>query len=135
MSDIERIWVPRRPISRRRMLQGMAGAGAATALAACGGGAASPSTVAPTAAPATPGASAEPTDEPSAEPTPVPEPEGELFIYNWADYIGEDTISKFESQTGVKVTYTFFDSAETMNATINAGNSGHDVTFPTSTYL
>jgi spermidine/putrescine transport system substrate-binding protein len=135
VSDIERIWVPRRPISRRRMLQGMAGAGAATALAACSGGAASPSAAAPTAVPATPGTSAEPSAEPTAEPTPVPEPEGELRIYNWADYIGEDTISKFESQTGIKVTYTFFDSAETMNATINLGNSGHDVTFPTSTYL
>ncbi len=135
MSDIERIWVPRRPISRRRMLQGMAGAGAATALAACSGGAASPSAAAPTAAPATPGASAEPSAEPTAEPTPVPEPEGQLYVYNWADYIGEETIAKFEEATGVKVTYDFFDSAETMNAKINAGNSGYDVTFPTSTYI
>ena len=41
---------------------------------------------------------------PTAEPTPVPSPEGELFVYNWADYIGENTIKKFEDTYGIKVT-------------------------------
>jgi spermidine/putrescine transport system substrate-binding protein len=137
VSETELIRWARRPIGRRMMLRGMAGAGAAAALAACSGGAATPS---PTAAPATPAGTAPSsgpaaTPEPTAEPTPVPQPEGELYVYNWADYIGEDTISKFEDQFGVKVTYDFFDSAETQNAKIATGNSGYDVTFPTSTYI
>jgi spermidine/putrescine transport system substrate-binding protein len=136
VSEIEPIRWPRRSISRRRMLHGMAGAGAAAALAACSGGASQPST---TAAPPTPAgtssAGPEPTPATTPSPTPVPEPEGELYVYNWADYIGEDTISTFEDLTGIKVTYDFFDSAETQGAKIATGNSGYDVTFPTSTYI
>src|ERR1700759_816809 len=29
----------------------------------------------------------------------------ELHIYNWADYIGKDTIADFEARTGIKVVY------------------------------
>jgi spermidine/putrescine transport system substrate-binding protein len=117
---------PRR-MSRRTMLRGMAAAGATLAvgpaLAACSSGA----TPEPSAAPPSAGA--------SAAPSSAPEPEGELFVYNWADYIGEETIAGFEDKYGVKVTYDFFDSAETMTAKISSGNSGYDVTFPTSTYI
>jgi len=132
MSEIQRIHPPRRPISRRAMLRGMAGMGAAAAfgptLAACSSGATpSPS---PAASP-----SVAPSAAASQEPTPVPSPESELYVYNWTEYIGEDTISKFEDQYGIKVTYDFFDSAETMTAKISTGNSGYDVTFPTSTYI
>ncbi|MCY9875222.1 spermidine/putrescine ABC transporter substrate-binding protein PotF, partial [Vibrio natriegens] len=28
-----------------------------------------------------------------------------LNIYNWSDYIAEDTIAKFEQETGIKVVY------------------------------
>jgi spermidine/putrescine transport system substrate-binding protein len=94
-----------------------------------------PATAAPTAAPATqaPGASEEPaTTAPSAEPTPVPSPEAELYVYNWADYIGKKTIQRFEDATGIKVVYDFFDTASTMTAKISSGNSGYDVTFPNS---
>ncbi len=117
---------PRR-MSRRTMLRGMAAAGATVAigpaLAACSSGATpEPSQAAPSA-----GA--------STAPSTAPEPEAELFVYNWADYIGEETIAGFEDAYGVKVTYDFFDSAETMTAKISSGNSGYDVTFPTSTYI
>ncbi len=137
MSQFDQIYRPRRPMSRRTILRGMAGVGAAAAfgptLAACAAGAASPDPTSPPAA--TPGPTGGPTTEPTAEPTPVPKPEGELYIYNWADYIGEETIGKFQDQTGIKVTYDFFDSAETQGAKIATGNSGYDVTFPTSTYI
>jgi len=95
-------------------------------LAACGGGA----TASPTTAPAsgTPGPTG-PT--PSAEPTPVPTPETELFVYNYADYIGEETVTSFEAKYGIKVTYDFFDTYETMTAKISTGNSGYDITFAT----
>ena len=28
--------------------------------------------------------------------------EGSLNVYNWSDYIAEDTIAKFEAETGIK---------------------------------
>ena len=142
MSELHR-WQP--PITRRSMLRGMAGIGAVAATggiaAACGVRTAppteapAPTAAPPTAAPATqpPGASEVPaTTAPTAEPTPVPPPEAELFVYNWAQYIGKKTIKNFEAATGIKVVYDFFDSAETMTAKISSGNSGYDVTFPTS---
>jgi len=117
-------------LTRRRFLGRIAALGAGGAmmplLAACGGGA----TASPTATPAvgTPGPSG-PT--PSAEPTPTPTPEAELYVYNYADYIGEEAIPSFEAKYGVKVTYDFFDTYETMTAKIATGNSGYDVTFAT----
>ncbi|MEA3150996.1 MAG: putrescine transport system substrate-binding protein, partial [Gammaproteobacteria bacterium] len=50
-----------------------------------------------------------------------------LFIYNWTDFIGPDTISRFEKQTGIKVTYDVYDAEETMEARLMAGSSGYDV--------
>ena len=135
MSELHRMGPPIRTVSRRRVLQGMAMGAGAAALAACGGAAATPSaTAVPTDAPATPAGSSSPpaTPTPTPEPTPVPSPEGEVYVYNWADYIGEDTIKQFEDATGIKVKYDFFDTVDTMLAKISTGNSGYDVTFPTS---
>jgi putrescine transport system substrate-binding protein len=50
-----------------------------------------------------------------------------LFIYNWSDFIGPDTIAKFEKLTGIKVTYDIYDAEETMEARLMAGSSGYDV--------
>src|SRR5882757_7596810 len=50
-----------------------------------------------------------------------------LFIYNWTDFIGPDTIAKFEKLTGIKVTYDVYDAEETMEARLMAGGSGYDV--------
>ena len=144
MSELHRNTPPRYPLTRRSMLRGMAGLGAVAATsgiaAACGVRTAPPTQAAvasaapPTTAPATqPGTSAAPaTEAPSAEPTPIPSPEGELFVYNWAQYIGKKTIKNFEEKYGIKVTYDFFDTVDTMLAKISTGNSGYDVTFPTS---
>jgi spermidine/putrescine transport system substrate-binding protein len=141
MSELHRSGPPIRTLSRRAMLRGMAGAAGAAALYACSGGVtASPSpTAAPTSPPATPAGSTPPSSSaPSATPTatpaptPPPSPEGQLNVYNWADYIGQDTIKNFEKQTGIKVQYDFFPDADTMLAKISTGNSGYDVTFPTS---
>ncbi len=57
----------------------------------------------------------------------------QLNIYNWADYIGPDTIKDFEKETGIKVTYDNFDSYETLDAKILTGGSGYDIIFPDST--
>jgi putrescine transport system substrate-binding protein len=58
-----------------------------------------------------------------------------LHVYNWSDYIAEDTIAKFEEATGIDVTYDVYDSNETLEAKLLAGNSGYDVVVPTSNYL
>ncbi|HEY1042902.1 MAG TPA: polyamine ABC transporter substrate-binding protein, partial [Telluria sp.] len=39
-------------------------------------------------------------------------PSKALNVYNWSDYIAEDTLPNFEKQSGVKVTYDVFDSDE-----------------------
>jgi len=53
--------------------------------------------------------------------------EKRLFIYNWSDFIGTDTIARFEKLTGIKVTYDVYDAEETMEARLMAGSSGYDV--------
>jgi putrescine transport system substrate-binding protein len=53
--------------------------------------------------------------------------EKQLYIYNWTDFIGPDTIAKFEKLTGIKVTYDVYDAEETMEARLMAGSSGYDV--------
>jgi len=50
-----------------------------------------------------------------------------LYIYNWADYIGPHTIAQFERETGIKVIYDTYDSEETMEARLMAGESGYDI--------
>ena len=51
----------------------------------------------------------------------------ELHIYNWADYIGKDTVAQFEAATGIKVVYDTYDADETLEAKMMAGDSGYDV--------
>ena len=60
---------------------------------------------------------------------------GTVNIYNWSDYIAEDTVKKFEEATGYKVVYDVYDSNETLEAKLLAGNSGYDVVVPTSHFL
>lgn len=58
-----------------------------------------------------------------------------LNVYNWSDYIAEDTIEKFEAATGIKVNYDVYDSNEVLEAKMLTGNSGYDVVVPTSDFL
>ena len=59
----------------------------------------------------------------------------ELFIYNWSDYIAEDTIANFESEFGIDVTYDVFDSNEVLEAKLLAGGSGYDIVVPSGSFL
>ncbi len=58
--------------------------------------------------------------------------EKELNIYNWSDYIAEDTIPNFEKEFGVKVTYDTYESNEEMVAKLQAGASGYDIVVPSN---
>ncbi|MGA8862982.1 MAG: polyamine ABC transporter substrate-binding protein [Gallionella sp.] len=57
-----------------------------------------------------------------------------LNIYNWSDYIGENTIKDFEKETGIKVRYDTFDSNETLHAKLVAGKTGYDIVVPSSNW-
>jgi putrescine transport system substrate-binding protein len=58
-----------------------------------------------------------------------------LNVYNWSDYIAEDTIPKFEAETGIRVNYDTFDSNELVEAKLLAGSSGYDVVVPSGFFL
>ncbi len=53
--------------------------------------------------------------------------EGVLNVYNWGEYIGEETIANFEEEFNIDVTYDNYDSVETVDAKLIAGNTGYDV--------
>jgi putrescine transport system substrate-binding protein len=61
--------------------------------------------------------------------------EKKLFIYNWNDFIGPDTVAQFERLTGIKVTYDVYDAEETMEARLLAGGSGYDVVSASTDYF
>ncbi|MBY5990821.1 polyamine ABC transporter substrate-binding protein [Ferrimonas balearica] len=58
-----------------------------------------------------------------------------LHVYNWSDYIAEDTIANFEKETGIEVVYDVFDSNEVLEAKLLTGNSGFDLVVPSSDFL
>jgi len=53
-------------------------------------------------------------------------------VYNWSDYIAEDTLERFHKATGIKVVYDVYDANEVLEAKLLAGNSGYDVIFPSA---
>jgi putrescine transport system substrate-binding protein len=57
-----------------------------------------------------------------------------LNIYNWSDYLAEDTIPNFEKETGIKVRYDIFDSNEILHAKMIAKNTGYDIVVPSSNW-
>ncbi len=67
--------------------------------------------------------------------TPALAQDNIVNVYNWSDYIAEDTVAKFEAETGIKVNYDVFDSNELVEAKLLAGNSGYDVVVPSGFFL
>ncbi|HYO46484.1 MAG TPA: spermidine/putrescine ABC transporter substrate-binding protein [Gemmatimonadota bacterium] len=104
----------RREFLRRALAAGLGATTAGLLVQACGGGADD--------APASG----------SGDGTAVPDAiEDRLAIYNWSDYVAEDTVSGFEEEYGVEVTYDTYESNEEMLAKLQAGAAGYDVVFPT----
>ncbi|WP_322981876.1 polyamine ABC transporter substrate-binding protein [Pseudomonas sp. C11] len=58
-----------------------------------------------------------------------------VHIYNWSDYIGEQTLANFEAKTGIKPVYDVFDSNETLEGKLLAGRTGYDVVVPSNHFL
>ncbi|WP_269532514.1 extracellular solute-binding protein [Chitinimonas sp. BJYL2] len=59
---------------------------------------------------------------------------GTVNVYNWNDYIAENTIANFEKSAAVKVKYDMFDSVETLQSKMLTGKSGYDVVYPSADY-
>ena len=53
-------------------------------------------------------------------------------VYNWAEYIGEDTLKNFEKETGIKVRYDNYDTNEILHAKLVAGKTGYDIVVPSA---
>ncbi len=55
---------------------------------------------------------------------------GEVYVYNWGEYIDPETIRIFQEETGIKVIYDEFETNETMYPKVAAGSSVYDVICP-----
>ena len=92
---------------------------AALVIAACGGDSADD-------------ASGEPAGEPAAEGVQceVGQVDGDLYLYNWSEYIDPELKDEFAAEYGVEVFEDNYDSNEAMQPIIAAGGSGYDVIVP-----
>lgn len=66
---------------------------------------------------------------------PIVEAKGKVHIYNWSDYVAEDTLAEFKKATGITPVYDVFDSNEVLEGKLLAGGSGYDVVVPTNHFL
>ena len=55
---------------------------------------------------------------------------GELYVYNWGEYIDESVIDEFEEETGIKVVYDLYETNEEMYPVIEAGGIAYDAVCP-----
>ncbi len=63
-------------------------------------------------------------------------PEGRVVnYYNWSDYQDPTVLAEFTKETGITVRYDTFDSNDTLEAKLLAGQSGYDVVVPTAYFL
>jgi putrescine transport system substrate-binding protein len=58
-----------------------------------------------------------------------------LNVYNWLDYIGPDTVARFEKETGIKVNYDTYDNNEVLETKLLTGHTNYDVVLPTGAFF
>ncbi len=68
--------------------------------------------------------------ESGASDCEVGETDGDLALYNWAEYIDPDHLAAFADEFGISATMDVYDSNEAMQPIIAAGSSGYDVIVP-----
>ena len=56
--------------------------------------------------------------------------DGDLNLYNWAEYMDPELQTAFEAEYGVSISEDNYDSNEAMQPIISAGNSGYDLIVP-----
>lgn len=55
---------------------------------------------------------------------------GDVYVYNWGEYIDERVIDIFEKDTGIKVHYNYFEENEDMYPIVATGAAKYDVVCP-----
>lgn len=55
------------------------------------------------------------------------EKKNEINLYTWAEYVPSDVIKDFETETGIKVNYSYFDTNEEMLAKLSVQKGQYDV--------
>ncbi|WP_372866056.1 polyamine ABC transporter substrate-binding protein [Pseudomonas sp.] len=65
----------------------------------------------------------------SAQVEPLEKAEDSLRVYNWNDYIAPQVLKDFEAETGIRVEYHTFSSAEEMQAALD-GSEAIDIIVP-----
>jgi putrescine transport system substrate-binding protein len=65
----------------------------------------------------------------------IGQPERVVNFYNWSDYVDPSVLDDFSKKTGIAVRYDTFDSSDTLEAKLLAGQSGYDVVVPTGYFL
>lgn len=65
----------------------------------------------------------------------APAEEKILNVYSWDNYMDPAVLEAFTKETGIKVVYDTFDSSETLEAHLLAGNSGYDIVVPGNPFL
>ncbi|MDH5471487.1 MAG: spermidine/putrescine ABC transporter substrate-binding protein [Gammaproteobacteria bacterium] len=63
--------------------------------------------------------------------TPLAIAGGQLHLFNWNDYIAEETVTAFEKSCDCQLVQDYYSSTEEMMAKLLAGASGYDVVVPT----
>jgi putrescine transport system substrate-binding protein len=69
----------------------------------------------------------------TAVAAPPEAPEAKVLnVYNWSDYIADDTLKNFERETGIRVHYDNYDNNEILHAKLIAGKTGYDIVVPSA---
>ncbi len=63
------------------------------------------------------------------------QPQRVVNFYNWSDYVDPSVLDDFTKKTGISVRYDTFDTSDTLEAKLLAGQSGYDVVVPTGYFL
>jgi putrescine transport system substrate-binding protein len=63
------------------------------------------------------------------------QPQRVVNVYNWSDYVDPSALDDFTKKTGIAVRYDTFDTSDTLEAKLLAGQSGYDVVVPTGYFL
>jgi putrescine transport system substrate-binding protein len=58
-----------------------------------------------------------------------------LNIYNWSDYIDEETVPRFGAKANVRVNYDVYSSNEDLLAKMRAGPTQYDIIVPTNQFI
>ena len=69
-------------------------------------------------------------DSGSADDCETGQVDGDLYLYNWSEYIDPELKDAFAAEYGVEVIEDNYDSNEAMQPIVAAGNSGYDVIVP-----